>query len=250
MKLNTPGRAIATSALLLLVAANALSQSDNSTISGTVRDPSGSSVPNAKVIVKNEANAFERVAQTTESGFYTVTNLAPGYYSVSVESTGFKTSTRTRNKLEAALPLAVNIDLAVGALSDVINVEANVAQLNTESATVGKTVEQMQIQNLTLNGRNPLFLAMLKPGVRRGGSLTDFTFGLDSGGFTINGGRSQDSLITFDGAVGIRTRANGTSIGTADLDTVQEVQVLTANYPAEYGRSGTGQIRMVTKSGT
>ncbi len=79
--------------------------------------------------------------------------------------------------------------------------------------------------------------------------MNGFSFGLDSGGLTINGGRSQDSLITFDGAVGIRTRANGTSIGTADLDTVQEVQVLTANYSAEYGRSSAGQIRMVTKSG-
>jgi hypothetical protein len=79
--------------------------------------------------------------------------------------------------------------------------------------------------------------------------MNGFSYGLDSGGFTINGGRSQDSLITFDGAVGIRTRANGTSVGTADLDTVQEVQVLTANYSAEYGRSASGQIRMVTKSG-
>jgi hypothetical protein len=79
--------------------------------------------------------------------------------------------------------------------------------------------------------------------------MTGFSYGLDSGGFTINGGRSQDSLITFDGAVGIRTRANGTSVGTADADTVQEVQVLTANYSAEYGRSGTGQIRIVTRSG-
>jgi hypothetical protein len=73
---------------------------------------------------------------------------------------------------------------------------------------------------------------------------------LDSGGFNINGSRSQDNLITFDGAVGIRTRSNGTSIGTADVDAVQEVQILAANYAAEYGRSGGGQIRIVTKSGT
>jgi hypothetical protein len=89
----------------------------------------------------------------------------------------------------------------------------------------------------------------LKPGVR-GGALNGFNFGLSSGGMTINGGRSQDSLITFDGAIGIRTRANGISIGTADVDTIQEVQVLTANYSAEYGRSSAGQIRMVTRSGS
>jgi len=223
-------------------------QSDNSSISGIVRDPSAAAIANAKVTVRNEGTGFERQITTNEAGFYTATNIAPGYYTITVEAAGFKTSTRTRNKLEAAIPLAVNVDLSVGQINEVVNVEATVAQLNTESATVGKTVEQAQIQNLSLNGRNPLFLAMLKPGVRRG-SAAGFSYGLDSGGLTINGGRSQDSLITFDGAVGIRTRANGTSITTADLDTVQEVQVLTANYAAEYGRSGNGQIRMVTKSG-
>jgi hypothetical protein len=236
-------------ALLLLCALGLLGQSDNSSISGVVKDPSGGVVGNAKITLRNEDTSFERQTTTNDSGFYTVTNIAPGYYTVTVEASGFKKSSRTRNKLDAGLPLAVNIDLAVGQVTEVVNVEASVAQLNTESAAVGKTVEQKQIQNLTLNGRNPLFLALLKPGVR-GGALSGFSFGLSSGGFSINGGRSQDSLITFDGAVGIRTRANGTSVGSADLDTVQEVQVLTANYSAEYGRSGAGQIRMVTRSGS
>jgi len=228
---------------------SAFAQSDNSSISGVVKDPSGAVVSNAKVTVRNEDTAFERVATTNDSGFFTVTNIAPGYYTVSAEAAGFKRASSTRNKLDAGLPIAVNMDLAVGAVTDTVTVEASAAQLNTESATVGKTVEQKQIQNLTLNGRNPLFLALLKPGVR-GGALSGFSFGLTSGGFAMNGGRSQDSLITFDGAVGVRTRANGTSIGTADLDTVQEVQILTANYSAEYGRSAAGQIRMVTRSGS
>lgn len=235
--------------MLFLFSASVFAQSDNSSISGIVKDPSGANVPGAKVTIKNEGTGFERKATTNESGFYTVTNVAPSYYSILVETPGFKTFQKTRNKLEAALPLQVNVDLTVGQVSESITVKASAAQLNTESATVGKTVDQTQIQNLALNGRNPIFLVILKPGVRRSSPLNNFSFGLDSGGFTINGGRSQDSLITFDGAVGIRTRANGTSVGTADLDTVQEVQVLTANYSAEYGRSGGGQIRIVTKSG-
>ena len=235
--------------VILLSAMFLLGQSDNASISGYVKDPSGSGVPNAKVTVRNEATRFERQITTNDTGFFTVTNISPGYYTVLVEAAGFKGFSKTANKLEAALPLQVNADLTVGQITESVTVEASVAQLNTESATVGKTVEQKQIQNLTLNGRNPLFLALLKPGVR-GGALSGFSFGLTSGGFAINGGRSQDSLITFDGAVGIRTRANGTSIGTADLDTVQEVQILTANYSAEYGRSSAGQIRMVTRSGS
>ena len=66
----------------------------------------------------------------------------------------------------------------------------------------------------------------------------------------MNGSRSQDNLITVDGAIATRTRANGTQIGVSDVDTIQEIQILTANFKAEYGRSGGGQIRMVTRSGT
>jgi hypothetical protein len=233
---------------LLLAASLGFAQSDNSSISGVVKDPSGAVIANAKVTVKNEGTSFERQSTTNASGFYTVTNIAPGYYTVSVEAPGFKKASVSRNKLDAGLPIAVNVDLAVGQVTDTVTVEASVAQINTESAAVGKTVERKQIETMALNGRNPIQLALLKPGVR-GGALSGFNFALSSGGFTINGGRSQDSLITFDGAVGIRTRANGTSIGSADVDTVQEVQILTANYAAEYGRSGNGQIRMVTRSG-
>lgn len=234
---------------LLLLALCAFAQSDSATVTGIVKDPSGAAVANAKVTIKNESTGFIREVTTNESGFYNAPNLPPGYYTVTVENAGFKKFEKTRNKMDAGIPLTVNADLTVGNIAESVTVEAAVATLNTETATVGKTVEQQQIQNLALNGRNPLFLAMLKPGVRRGSPMTGFSYGLDSGGLTINGTRSQDSLITFDGAVGIRTRANGTSVGTADADTVQEVQVLTANYAAEYGRSGGGQIRIVTRSG-
>jgi hypothetical protein len=223
-------------------------QSDNSYITGAVRDPQSAVVVGAKVVVRNESTGLTREVQTNESGIFLATNLPPGYYTVSIEAAGFKKYERTRNKMDAGIPLSVNVELQVGAVSEVINVEASVAQLQTESGALGKTVERQQIQNLSLNGRNPLFLALLKPGVR-GGALNGFSFGLTSGGFSINGGRSQDSVITFDGAVGTRTRANGTSIGTADVETVQEVQVLTANYGAEYGRSNNGQVRIVTRSG-
>jgi hypothetical protein len=224
-------------------------QSDNSYVTGTVKDATGSVVVDAKVTVRNEDNNFERQVSTNSSGLYIAPNLPPGYYTVIVEAPGFKRAERTRNKMDAGVPLTVSFELTVGQVTESVTVEASVATLQTETATVGKTVERAQIENMALNGRNPLFLAMLKPGVRSGGALAGFSFGLTSGGFAINGGRSQDSVITFDGAIGIRTRANGTSVGTADLETVQEVQVLTANYAAEYGRSGNGQIRMVTRSG-
>lgn len=240
--------ALLLAAMLCLTFTPAFAQSDAGTITGIVKDASGAVVATAQVTITNESTRFERRVQTNESGFFVAPNLPPGQYTVSVEMAGFKKFMTTGLRLETASQASVNVELQVGQVTESVEVVASAAQLNTESATVGKTVEQAQIQNLTLNGRNPLFLALLKPGVR-GGALSGFSFGLTSGGFSINGGRSQDSVITFDGAVGTRTRANGTSIGTADLDTVQEVQILTANYSAEYGRSSAGQIRIVTRSG-
>ena len=224
-------------------------QSDTSQILGFIRDSAGGTIPNARVSSTSEGTGLERQATTNQEGYFILTNLPPGYYTVSVEATGFKKYVRRTNKLDAALPLSLDITLDVGAVTESVEVVASVATVQADSATVGKIIESTQIENMALNGRNPLLLAQLKPGVRSG-SMNRFTFGLDSAGLTINGARSQDFLITYDGAVGIRTRSNGTSVGTADPDTVQEVQILTSNYNAEYGRSAGGQVRMVTKSGT
>src|SRR5205814_122777 len=112
--------------------------------------------------------------------------------------------------------------------------------------------DRRQIELTEVNGRNPIFLALTKPGVMGNlNGVANNSFGLSTGGFNINGSRSVQNVITYDGAIGIRTRSNDTfSIGTADLDSTQEVQVLTANYDAEYGRSAGGQVRVVSKSGT
>jgi hypothetical protein len=102
---------------------------------------------------------------------------------------------------------------------------------------------------LPLPGRHPTFLALLKAGIN-GPPASSFNFAIGGGfSFSINGSRPQENLITLDGAVAVRTRGNNSSIGVADVDTVQEVQIMTANYGAEFGRSSGGQIRIVTKSG-
>jgi hypothetical protein len=227
----------------------AFAQSDTAQISGFVKDPSGSTVPGASIRVRNEATGVERRATSNEAGYYVVTNLPPGFYTVTVEATGFKRFVKTQNKLDASLPLTVDATLEVGAVTETIEVVASAAGIQSETATVGRLVESSQIQNMMLNGRNPVWLALLKSGVRSGASMATFNFTMTTP-LNINGGRTQDFLMTYDGAVAVRTRANGTSIGVADVDTVQEMQILTANYNAEYGRSGSGQVRIVTKSGS
>ncbi len=242
-------RALAVAVCLTALAATAFAQTDTAQISGFVKDPTGAVVPNANVSIRNEATNLERRATSNEAGYYVASGLPPGYYTVSVEATGFKKYVKTQNKLDPNINTTVDVALDVGQLTETVEVVASVSAVQADTATVGKLVERSQIEFAMLNGRNPLFLALLKPGVR-GGSLAGFNWGMSSGGFAINGARTQDLNISHDGAPAIRTRANGTGIGALDPDTVQEIQILTANYNAEYGRSAGGQIRMVTRSGS
>lgn len=234
--------------LWLAISLTAFGQSDNTQISGFVKDQAGGVVAGAKVIVRSETKSLERTATTNGEGYFIITVLPPDFYTVIIEAGGFKQYQEKAKKLDPNLPAKIDAVLQPGQVTETVTVTASTAAIQSESSTVGKLVDIQQVEKLQLNGRNPLFLALLKPGVA-GGALGGFNSELSSGGFNINGSRSQDNLITFDGAVGVRTRSNGTSIGVADLDSTQEVQILTANYNAEYGRSSGGQIRIVTKSG-
>jgi hypothetical protein len=244
-------RGVALIAALLLTCGvrEGMCQSDTTSVSGVVKDSSGSVVANASVAVSNEATGVKRDVRTGAAGSYEVNALLPGFYTVSVEAPGFKRFEQLHRKLDPNVPATVDVVLQVGAMTESVTVTAAAANLQVDSATVGKLVEGKQVSDLQLNGRNPLMLALLKPGVT-GGSLAGLNYAVNSGGFSINGSRAADYLITFDGAVGLRTRANGTAVGAADLEATQEIQILTANYSAEYGRSVGGQIRIVSKSGT
>ena len=233
---------------IVVVSKILFAQSDLGTISGFVRDPSGASIPDAAVTIKNQTG-IERQVRTNESGFYTITNIPPGFYTMSADKPGFQRYESTNNKLDPSGRLAIDATLKVGGATESIVVEATTALVQTESATVQKLITREQIDSLELNGRNPVGLASLVPGARAT-TLANLTFGLNQGPQNFNGSRNPENLITFDGAPATRTRSNGTSIGAADVDSTQEVQILTANYSPEYGRASGAQIRIITKTGT
>jgi hypothetical protein len=233
-----------------LASCSLYAQSDNGNIVGYVKDPTGAVIPKAKVVLKNEATGVVKQTTTNDSGYYVVNSIPTGLYTASAEATGFKKVEVVHNKLDADSTLAIDITLQVGAASETVEVSAAAQTLQTESAQVGKLITRGNIDSLELNGRDPLFLASMVPGMRSGTTMGDFTFSLTNGGYAANGARSQDSTITFDGAPAQRTRANGTSIGVADVDSTEEMQVLTGSYDAEYGRASGAQIRIVTKGGS
>ena len=226
-----------------------LAQSDLGRISGFVKDPSGATVPNAKVTVRSNNGGVEREATTNESGYYSITNVPPGLYALTVEAQGFQKFESKDNKLDPTGDLVVDASLTVGAASQTVEVSASAVTLQTESATVQKLVTHEQVDALELNGRNPILMANLLPGTR-GGSLAGLAFNFNQGPSNINGARTPESLITYDGAPAVRTRSNGTSLGAMDVDSTQEIQILTADYSPEFGRSSGGQIRITSKTGT
>src|SRR5882757_9668592 len=226
----------------------ASAQSDLGRISGFVKDPSGASITGAKITARNQSGV-ERQTTSNESGYYVITSVPPGFYTVTVEAIGFQRYQSLDNKLDPTGDLVVDASLTVGTTSQTIEVSASTVQLQTESATVQKLVTREQIDALELNGRNPVLMANLVPGTR-GGNLAGLSFNFSQGPSNINGARTPESLITYDGAPAVRTRSNGTSLGAADVDSTQEIQILTAAYSPEYGRSSGGQIRILTRSGT
>lgn len=237
-------------ALLLfavLFATTALAQSDLGAISGYVKDPTGAVIPNAKVTVRNPTG-LERTTNTNDSGLYTITNVPPALYSITVEAPGFKKYESTNNKLDPSSTLAIDVNLAVGSATETVEVSGTASQLQTESAAVMTDVTRQQMDALEINGRNPINMASLVPGAR-GGNISGLNFNFSQGPSNFNGSRNPENLITYDGAPATRTRSNGTSLGAADVDSVQEIQILTAGYAAEYGRTSGAQIRILTRSG-
>jgi len=240
---------LAASFLLVFSAATGFAQSDLTAVAGTIHDPTGAVVSGATVTVRNQATGAERKATTNANGNYSIPSVPAGNVDLIVEAAGFKRYEQSGNSLQANVTATLDATLTLGQSTETVQVTSEAPPVQADSATLGRDITTKQIQNLQLNGRNPYFLSLLKPGVSGNQAIGGFSFSLNNG-LNVNGSRNGDTLITQDGAVAVRTRSNGTSIGVADADSTQEVQVLTSNYNAEYGRASGGQIRLVTKSGT
>ena len=234
---------------MLLLAAPAAAQFDRGTISGIVKDQSGAIVPGVTVTAKSLQTQELATAVTDASGYYTMTTLRPGQYEVSAELDGFKKASRSGVTLDGGATIRVEFILEAGNLSETVTVVASATPIQTDVA-LRKTVEAKDIELLSFSGRNPIGVPALKPGVV-GGNFNNAGFAsFSNGGFSMNGSRPDENTISVDGAIAIRTRSAGTIIGVQNVDAIQEVQVLTANYMPEYGRASGGQIRFITKSGS
>lgn len=227
------------------------------TLTGTITDPQGAAVPNAKISIKNNATGVTTETTTNAAGIYNMVNVLPGDYAVTVSSMGFNTST-TKVTLTVGAQQELSLALKVGEMSQLVEVTGAAPVIETESATLSGNVQSAQIVELPLNGRDWTQLATLEPGVvqvrpheqvtQPGGNLR----GLGNQ-MTIDGNRPTQNVYRLNGVI-VNDYSNagpgnvlGASIG---VDAIQEFTVLTANYSAEYGFTSGGVITAVTKSGT
>jgi hypothetical protein len=234
----------------LLLPFAAFAQAGSSSLSGTVTDPTGAVVPNARVIAHENSTGQDHVVTTNSSGAYTITNLSSGLYTVRVEAQGFTTVTQQNTRLDPAIGARFDAALKTGESSTNVTVQADANTLQTETSSVGQLVTSEQVHSAQLNGRNPIYLSQLEPGVTRNAPLSSFGFSPDFTGPSVSGARPNESLLTLDGAPQVRTRANGTSVGVADVDTISQVQILSTDYPAQYGQTSGGLIAQNPRSGT
>ena len=217
-------------------------------LQGTAKDSTGAAIAAAKVTAVNTSTNVTTTVMTDAAGHFVFPDLAPGGpYTVSVVASGFKTQERSGILLTVDQTASINMVLSVGTSSQKVQVTADVSQLETTTSSIGQVIGNRSIVDLPLNARNIYSLMFLVPGVT--GSVG---FAYNSLNMSVNGGRPGSTLILLDGIPA--TTPTIVPIGSfgafPSVDAVQEFKVELNAYPAEYGRSGSGIVDVILKSGT
>lgn len=231
---------------VLAVAPTIQAQTSTSRITGTVTDQTGAVLPGAIVTAKNEATGVQYTMTTTSAGTYALEALPVGLYTITVEASGFRTFTSTGNVLTVGAPLVVNVTMQVGATTEVIEVVGTYERIETTHAMLSDVVTRRAVVDLPLNGRNPLSLIVLQPG------LVQRTTGSAGSGTHVFGSRDRAHNVTVDGI-----DANESSVPNPqnnilrlNPDNVQEYRVVTHNATPEFGRNSGANVAVATRSGT
>jgi hypothetical protein len=226
-------------------------ESSIANVIGHVTDSTGAVVPGATVHVVNQSTSAERTAVTNNAGEFSIPNLPPANYQLRVEKGGFKTTTIPTFELLVGKTADESVVLSIGAANETVQVTAAAQQLQTSDATVGQVIDQKQISDLPLNGRNVLQLATLAAGVspaQFANTGTPGQFGTRQLYITVDGGRASSTNYVLDGVYIRSLRFNVLSMQPS-VDTLQEFNLLRSSFSTEYGQ-GQAVVSMVTKSGS
>ncbi len=231
--------------------APALAQVSGS-ITGTIADQSGAVLAGAKATVFSPDTGIRRTVAANSSGEYLVTNLTQGVYTVTIKANGFKTFIAKNVVLRVGENIRQDAKLTVGEASAEVVVQGSSAGvIEEQSSELSTTIDAEQISQLVLNGRDFTQLVMLSPGVSDQTGQDEGTVGpAGSVSYAINGGRTEFNNWEIDGGDVMDSGSMANINIYPSIDALEQVQVLTSSYDAEYGRSGSATIEAVTKSGT
>jgi hypothetical protein len=245
-------------AMIFSFSTHAISQEVNGTIVGTVRDASGAVVPGATVTITDTSknDAVVRTLTTSDDGVFTAPDLPSSVYQVTVEAANFKKSVNTDVKVDVGSRRSVDVSLEAGSVSEVVTVEADQVSVNLTTPTSSTVINGDQVREIPINNRNFVQLVALSPGVSS--NLADQVYvgttnpngEANTINLAVNGARSSQNTFTVDGADITDRGSNLTIQAYPSVDSIGEFQVLRSLYPAESGRSGGGQVNIVTRSGT
>jgi hypothetical protein len=225
--------------------------SASSSIVGHVTDSTGAVVQGATIHIVNKGTSAERVVNSNESGDFSAPNLPPSTYSLRVEKTGFKSVSIPSIELLVDKTANETAVLEVGSATETVEVNTETPQLQTTEATVGQVIDQKQVNDLPLNGRNVLQLATLAAGVSPAETSNTGTAGQYGNRqlfITVDGGRASSTNYVLDGTYVRSIRFNNLAL-QPNIDTIQEFNLLRSTFSTEYGQ-GDAIVSMVTKSGT
>jgi len=225
---------------------------DTATLTGTIRDNTGAVIPDVRVTVVSTATGEARQFTTNSSGEYVAAALPPGHYDITVPAKGFRTYTAKNVTLRVAQNARIDITLQVGDIREEVVVRGEgLAQVNTESSELGGTITGKEVTQLQLNGRNFTQLITLVPGVSNQTGQDEGVVGVEGSiSYSVNGGRTEYNNWEVDGGDMMDNGSNFSLNVYPSVEAIEEVQVLTSNYGAQYGKNGAGTVEVETKSGT
>jgi hypothetical protein len=236
--------------LIALIVFSGSTFAQQTTIRGTITDPSGSVVPNVNITITNTDTGVSTVIPTNDAGQYVAVDLQIGHYKVKAESKGFKVAEQKDLVLTVGANIRVDFQMQLGASQETVTVEANVVQVQADSGEQSNLINEQQMSQLSINGRSIYQLAALTPGAS---SQITGTINTPVGGdasVEFNGMRQNHNIYLLDGGEDDdRGGAGGMSIAPS-TDAIAEFRALTSNYSADYGLSSAGTMTMVLKSGT
>jgi hypothetical protein len=236
---------------LLLLSTIGLAQ-DTASLTGAVRDGTGAVIAGAEVTMTNTANGLIRKLKTNSSGEYVAAGLPPGRYDITARAAGFRNYQATGVVLRVAQDARIDLTLHVGNAHDEVTVHGEgLAQVDTESSQLGGTITGKELVQLQLNGRNFTQLITLVPGVSNQTGQDEGQVGAQGNvNYSVNGGRTEYNNWEVDGGDMLDNGSNFSLNVYPSVEAIEEVQVLTSNYGAQYGRNGSGTVEVETKSGT